>query len=244
MAKYLGVILGGGKSSDKGSYIIAVFLASNYYCSGEYSYYYEKEDGFNQFKKDFPYFSEVSWQEKNGYISISLTTNPNKSIDKILHFRYDRGIAEVTINGETFQLNSSKVAFLEIKKIEKNIGLLRLCDSLILFPAEVFATSYTVFSSAVLEDALRKALGDSDLVKVVRDCPYIPIKSLNGKDGAIYKDGEFIYLDKIGKTFKVLGSFHIVRDTDLNLVTCYALGDKEPSLILPEVVLSQLKGGG
>jgi len=68
---------------------------------------------------------------------------------------------------------------------------------------------------------------------------------LDGRDGAVYKDGEFIYLDKIGKTFKVLGSFHIVRDTDLNLTTCYALGiDKEPSLILPEVVLKQLKGGG
>jgi len=98
-----------------------------------------------------------------------------------------------------------------------------------------------------LKQALKEVLEDenSDLIRVIKDCPYIPIRSLDGKDGAVYKDGEFIYLDKIGKTFKVLGSFHIVRDTDLNLATCYALGiDKEPSLILPEVVLKQLKGGG
>ncbi len=98
-----------------------------------------------------------------------------------------------------------------------------------------------------LKDALKEVLDEknSDLVLVKRDCPYIPIRSLNGRDGSIYGDGETIYLSKLGKTFKVLGSFHIVRDSDLNLATCYVLGlDNEPSLILPDVILQQLQGGG
>ncbi len=103
-------------------------------------------------------------------------------------------------------------------------------------------------STRINADEFKKALKEileeenSELIRVIKDCPYIPIRSLDGIDGAVYKDGEYIYLSKIGKTFKVLGSFHIVRDTDLNLATCYALGiEKEPSLILPEVVLKQLE---
>lgn len=98
-----------------------------------------------------------------------------------------------------------------------------------------------------LKSVLKEILDEknSDLVLVKRDCPYIPIRSLNGRDGSIYGDGETIYLNKLGKTFKVLGSFHIVRDSDLNLATCYVLGlDNEPSLILPDVILKQLQGGG
>ena len=86
---------------------------------------------------------------------------------------------------------------------------------------------------------------NSDLIRVIKDCPYIPIRSLNGTQGSIYGDGENITLSKLGKTFKVVGSFHIVRDTDLNLTTAYALAlssNVEPSLILPEPVLKQLQG--
>jgi len=114
-------------------------------------------------------------------------------------------------------------------------------------PSGSASTSANV-SAETIKQALKEVLEEenSDLIRVVKDCPYIPIRSLDGRDGAVYKDGEFIYLDKIGKTFKVLGSFHIVKDTDLNLATCYALGidSKEPSLILPELILNQLKGGG
>jgi len=99
-----------------------------------------------------------------------------------------------------------------------------------------------------LKQALKEVLDEknSDLVLVKKDCPFIPIRSLNGRDGSIYKDGEYINLQSLGRSFKVLGSFHIVRDTDLNLATCYVLGDDAgPSLIVPEVVLKELiKGGG
>jgi len=96
----------------------------------------------------------------------------------------------------------------------------------------------------LIKATLISVLQDENLVRSVRDCPYIPIRSLNGTQGSIYGDGENITLSKLGKTFKVVGSFHIVRDTDLNLTTAYALSlssNVEPSLILPEPVLKQLQ---
>jgi len=161
------------------------------------------------------------------------------------------------INGKDLKLQCYKVIF---DKYVFNFSLGAFVHSQVLvfscllpLPEENNTSSGSASTSAnvsaeTIKQALKEVLEEenSDLIRVIKDCPYIPIRSLNGTDGAVYKDGEFIYLDKIGKTFKVLGSFHIVKDTDLNLATCYALGidSKEPSLILPELILNQLKGGG
>ena len=214
--------------------------------SGGHFYYYKQPEegyrGLEDFKKEFPEFSGIDWTENYPYkAQLSLATN---KLERIFIIRFGSYPANLFLNGQKIELGGSEFPLLDkVKFLEGNIGFLHLYDRVVLFPAEVFGKVYTL-TTKVLEDSLKTVLDEknTDLVLVKRDCPYIPLRSLNGTGGAIYRDGEYLTLNKLGKTFKVFGSFHFVKDTDLNLAIAYVLGDDKPSLVVPQLILETLKG--
>ena len=276
--EYKSYILGfAGVDDEKGAGIFcfsAPFSASFCGALSDPIPYYEKEEGFNKFLKDFPFFSRVKWYLDNstgggqrfeavevepvdverpaevrtigGSGSFSggvIELDTKERIDYIFVFPANLGFIRVVLNGVAFDFRKSLTGF-KVFSYGENVGGLFACGALILFPAEVFGKVYTL-TTKVLEESLRTVLDEknTDLVLLKRDCPYIPLKSLNGSGGAIYQDGEYITLPKLGKTFKVLGSFHFVKDTDLNLAVAYVLGEEKPSLVVPQLLLDTFKGG-
>ena len=235
-----------GVDNKKGAgifYYVAPFSGSSCSSSSNAIYYYEKENGFKKFLKDFPFFSDIKWYQDNSNYGGVIEASTKDRIRSIFVFSANFGIYRVVLNGTPFEFKTNLNGF-KVFSFGENVGGLFACGNLILFPSEVFGKSY-VLTSKVLEDSLKTVLDEknSDLVLVKRDCPYIPIKSLNGSGGAIYQDGEYLTLNKLGKTFKVFGSFHFVKDTDLNLAVAYVLGDDKPSLVVPQLILDALKGG-
>jgi len=248
LLEYKSYIFGFSKGdSEKGSALL-VYNApfSGSYCGSSSTavYYYEKQNGFNEFKKNFPFFSSAKWYYDQSNYSGVVEVDTGEKLNSIFVFTASQGIYRVVLNGKTFDMKQNLINF-QVFSYGENVGGLFACGNLILFPSEVFGKSF-VLTAKVLEDSLKAVLDEknTDLVLVKTDCPYIPLKSLNGTGGAVYADGDHITLNKLGKTFKVLGSFHFVKDTDLNLTVAYVLGDGgKPSLVVPQLILDTLKGG-
>lgn len=248
LLEYKSYIFGFSKGDNQKGSALLVYKApfSGFSCASpsDATYYYEKQNGFNEFKKDFPFFSSVKWYfDQSNYIGV-VEVDTGEKLNSIFVFMAPMGIYRVVLNGKTFDMKQDLINF-QVFSYGENVAGLFMCGALILFPSEVFGKSF-VLTAKVLEDSLKAVLDEknTDLVLVKTDCPYIPLKSLNGTGGAVYEDGEHITLNKLGKTFKVLGSFHFAKDTDLNLAVAYVLGDdNKPSLIVPQLILDTLKGG-
>jgi hypothetical protein len=192
----------------------------------------------NDVLNNFPFFVSVNWGIHKGEEGefLDVVIEPSK-LDVVLIFG---NIDVLKFNGKEF------VGGLDVY-YGNGFILISNCYGYIVVPiqsSQDSQNSRSNFDLSALRVVLEDVLKDANLVRVERDCPYIPLRSLNGKDGSIYRDGEYLTLGKLDRTFRVLGSFSLVKDTDLGSTVAYVLGldDNNPSLVIPYPILKSLMG--